>query len=444
MTQLSVFELDVLGGYVGIVTKATAVLLVGAGIAALLHTASAAIRHGAWLLALTCCLLLILLTPFAPPIKVAIQVPAAATIDAPPLPTSTSGGVIKTSSGPVDALPSSTGRSPFPRLALPELRFDTERVLFLGWLLGCVSVLIRVTAGWFGVASLRKRAWTPGSNTWNDAVSNAKSSLGIRRPVTILFSEASCTPLVTGWMRPVILLPPDADDWSPERRRVVLIHELAHVARRDHLANIVAAVASMLLWFHPLVWLAVARLRAEAEQAADDAVLRDGTSGTSYATHLLDFARESNVQYLSAAYGLNIGSRAPLERRIRALLDQSRRRNPAWSAAQMLVAACACTAMIPSAGVRAVPFTSQPSMSRITASSQPGASSQATVSSQPAASSQATASSQPAASSEPTASSQPAAEPRHGRHSRRHGARLHDGEHSDRLGHVGPHHVRHP
>lgn len=168
----------------------------------------------------------------------------------------------------------------------------------------------------------------------------------------------------------------------------------------------VAACASVLLWFHPLVWVAVARLRAEAEHAADDAVIRDGTPGMSYATHLLDFARTSSLQHVSAALGLNIGRRAALDQRIPALLAVSRRRNPAWSAARMMLAACARMAMVPLKGVQTVRLPSSPY------------------------------------TSPPSGSSQVASGTMHFHHGHHHGIRLHDGEHSYRSARVPLHHAR--
>jgi beta-lactamase regulating signal transducer with metallopeptidase domain len=52
-------------------------------------------------------------------------------------------------------------------------------------------------------------------------------------------------------------------------------------------------IACALFWFHPLVWFAFARLREEAERAADDCVLSSGISVIDYAGHLLALARHT-------------------------------------------------------------------------------------------------------------------------------------------------------
>lgn len=135
--------------------------------------------------------------------------------------------------------------------------------------------------------------------------------------VEVRISEEIETPAVTGMLRPVVLLPAEATAWSTERRRLVLAHELAHIASRDCLTNAVAQLAVAAHWFNPLAWLAARRLRIERELAADDRVLDGGASASSYAEHLLALA---TARHAMPAGALAMAEPSQISTRIRAVL----------------------------------------------------------------------------------------------------------------------------
>ena len=87
--------------------------------------------------------------------------------------------------------------------------------------------------------------------------------------------------LVTwGLVWPKVILPRAAREWSRDRVRIVLCHELAHIRRGDWILQIAAQLVRCVYWFNPLVWMACARLRLESEQACDDRVLNLGVERT--------------------------------------------------------------------------------------------------------------------------------------------------------------------
>ena len=129
--------------------------------------------------------------------------------------------------------------------------------------------------------------------------------------------------MTCGVTRPVILLPCAALTWDVSRMRVVLLHELAHIRRRDCLMHCVAQAALALHWCNPLMWMALARLRAERERACDDLVLVAGTRGSDYAEHLLDIARQFRRQGMEVA-AVAMARPSELEGRLLAILDPLR------------------------------------------------------------------------------------------------------------------------
>jgi len=129
-------------------------------------------------------------------------------------------------------------------------------------------------------------------------------------------NERITVPLVVGFLRPLILLPPSADGWSQSQRALVLAHERVHARGRDNLWLLLARLVACAHWFNPLAWMAATRLRSACEHHADTAVVASGASRTDYADTLIAVARE-RVPSMSMAMARMSG----LEGRIRRVLD---------------------------------------------------------------------------------------------------------------------------
>lgn len=179
-------------------------------------------------------------------------------------------------------------------------RAALAHTLFWLWLPGAVLVLARTVAGLFVVRRLVRGSVAPAAHEpFAELLNDNKRALGVTRRLELRVGRERCaapgiaaSPMTWGWRRPTILLPADSCSWDRERVRAVLLHELAHIARNDWAAQVVLArTVCALYWFHPLVWLAAACLRAEAERACDESVLQAGMSAPDYAGHLLAVAR---------------------------------------------------------------------------------------------------------------------------------------------------------
>jgi TonB family protein len=88
----------------------------------------------------------------------------------------------------------------------------------------------------------------------------------------------------------VVLFPAAALSWTSDAKRFALLHELAHVKRRDNWTLLLAKLAQAVYWFHPLVWWLSARLVDAQELACDDCVLEAGVPAPAYAEMLLGVA----------------------------------------------------------------------------------------------------------------------------------------------------------
>jgi hypothetical protein len=169
--------------------------------------------------------------------------------------------------------------------------------------------------------------------------------------VTLLIGRSGTVPVTWGVVYPVVLLPADAAGWTAERRRLVLLHELAHVERFDALTHAVSQLALALFWFNPLVLAAVRRLRTERERACDDLVLASGARPSAYADNLLDIVRSLQAPAPAAA-ALAMARKSEFEGRLLAILDPAVRRARTSRARTAAAVALVLAAAVPLAGAR--------------------------------------------------------------------------------------------
>jgi beta-lactamase regulating signal transducer with metallopeptidase domain len=159
-----------------------------------------------------------------------------------------------------------------------------------------------------------------------EALEAASSQLGICRPVTILIHPHKSIPFVWGILRSCLVLPAAARHWSGEQLRSVLLHELAHVKRRDTSAQLVAQIACAMHWLNPLVWFAAWRFGVERERACDDLVLASGVRPSAYAGHLLEVVTGLSPRRWTQSCGLAMARKSSLEGRLVAVLSENRNR----------------------------------------------------------------------------------------------------------------------
>ena len=196
---------------------------------------------------------------------------------------------------------------------------------------------------------------------WQRVVEQIASDLGIARRVRLLRSNHAAMPATWGVLNPVVLLPADATEWDEDRRRVVLLHELAHVKRSDCLTQLVAQLCCAIYWFHPGVWYTARRVREERELACDEHVLGAGVNACDYAAHLLEVARMCRAPS-GAVVAIAMARSSQLEGRLRAILED--RVGSQWRASRRtrkLAVASLALVTLPLAAMRPVNSTSLPS-----------------------------------------------------------------------------------
>jgi beta-lactamase regulating signal transducer with metallopeptidase domain len=198
-------------------------------------------------------------------------------------------------------------------------------VLATIWIVGALIVLLRLAIGTWKVVQLAHDGARVEDGVWLSLTQRLANRLGVTRPLTLLRGERLAVPVTWGIVYPAVLLPQDSETWSEERRRFVLVHEMAHVKRFDALTQLLAQIAVAVFWFDPLVWIAAHQMRVEREHACDDYVLRDGTAPSLYAGELLEMVRSigdpSHDRAAPAFAALAMARRSEFEGRMLSILD---------------------------------------------------------------------------------------------------------------------------
>jgi beta-lactamase regulating signal transducer with metallopeptidase domain len=322
--------------------------------------ASAAEQHLIWTVGIVASLIVPLLGPALPTVGIPISAAAArmtgaAATQPSAVPTAISESVAtEMRPTPTASVSSATrGRTDSVQTAAAD-HFNLVSFFFVIYFAGIALVLAGIARAHFAIRRLIGQAPPVIDSAWLTLVELLAHRAGVRARVTLLRHEGQVTPLTAGIFRPVVLIPASADGWTPARREAVLLHELAHVTRRDCLTQAIAAIACALYWPHPLAWLAAARLRLERELACDDAVLSRGVRAPDYATHLLEIARSLSAPLPRLA--VSMAGVRELEDRLRSLIDDAKRRRAPGRAITALATGGACTVGLLVAAARPEPI----------------------------------------------------------------------------------------
>src|SRR5688572_12123730 len=319
-------------------------VLAASGLAMLLlrRRASASWRHVICSLAVGALLVLPMMSASLPawevPVALSPATPAVTQSASVPDMTARSTGIAGLPLLPAETL--STTGAQMPARPIPWALW-----LAVVYVAGVVMLVTHLAVARWSLRSIARKATAVTDPDWIALLRACEWDMRVTRPVRLLRSLEQTMPMAFGIRRPTILIPSIADTWSGDRRRAVLLHELAHIARHDCLTQFLASIAAVVYWPHPGVWWMARRLRVERELACDDRVLSIGTGARDYAEHLLELA-----------YALG-GSRAPalavsmarpqqLEGRMLAVLDNARNRaTPARRGAFISLAAALAMVM---------------------------------------------------------------------------------------------------
>jgi TonB family protein len=325
-------------------------VLVLAGLAAyaILRHRSAALRHSVLAASVLAAAAVVPLSLMLPP-AIVVSVPSA--WNSPPA----AGDSIAPPRPADERAVVPVGSAPAP----PVTGSNTARLLLVLWIAGIAVCAAPLLSGLGHLLRTTRRAERLVGGPWVAMAADVSAASGSTQPVALLQTTSPGVLATWGLFRPCVLLPAGAQSWSPQRIRIVLRHELAHVRRRDWCVQLIADLLRTAYWFNPLLWIACSILRRESEHACDDDVLGAGIEPGEYATHLLDIARQCrNRSIWSSAAAMSRPS--TLERRIAAMLNPRLRRTALSRRALLTTAAALVAVTLPLAAVRAAQEAPQP------------------------------------------------------------------------------------
>lgn len=300
------------------------IILCGAWLVARLLRRSAAVRHLVWQAAFVILLLLPPLSYFAPSYGVARFVTGAQESD------------------PYEARPGRTAlilikssyreEPPDPSRTARDLDGYLMTIAFALWLSGAALITLRLAFAYSTILSLRRHSSPTAPRRIAPARLATRVGLKGRWELRTSVHALPATAMTWGLFRPVVLLPQGSAGWSEQWLEAVLLHELAHVRRRDGVTQLLVEFVCAVYWFNPLVWVAARAVRAEAERAADDLVINSGVRPSTYAAGLLELAA-SGAGHRQPPFGyvLSILGGSPIESRISAIIEPNQHRRGANS-----------------------------------------------------------------------------------------------------------------
>lgn len=187
------------------------------------------------------------------------------------------------------------------------------------WLLVLAARLTQTGLSLAHVRRLKRRKVRVADAEWRERVRTLAGALGLRRTITLLESGLIRVPMVIGYLKPVILVPVGILAQLPQDQlEAVLLHELAHIRRRDYMVNLIQGIVEAALFFNPAVWWISSLIREERENCCDDIAIR-ATASKAQLIHALVAFQEYSLAAPAFAVAFP-GRRNPLLDRVKRIV----------------------------------------------------------------------------------------------------------------------------
>ncbi len=180
---------------------------------------------------------------------------------------------------------------------LGTLPVDGHAWLLLGWGLAIAGQVAAIAYQRELLKRLLRHATPAADPALLALVADLSGRIGLRRRPEVMTADSDGSPFVCGLLRPTLILPRGlAGSLDAESLRSVLLHELAHIRRRDLLWDWIPMAARLLYFFHPAAHYIAYRARLERELACDQAAMvLNGQGAALYASTLIEVVSRSSA-----------------------------------------------------------------------------------------------------------------------------------------------------
>jgi len=234
-----------------------------------------------------------------------------------------------------------------------ELRAgDWMAVVVVLWLPFALLQVSRNAWSFLYLRKLKRRSHTA-PDVLTDRFRYWVGACGIRRPVRLLVSGGIASPMATGFRHPAVVLPAGVlAQFNESELDHVLLHELAHIARRDDWSNLLARAVGAVAGLHPVVAWTLRQVARERELACDDWVVARIGEARPYAASLARLFEVCRAQRRAVLATGMAESASRLGERIESLLASGRQFSARTSLLRVALASVALLALV-AAGAQA-------------------------------------------------------------------------------------------
>lgn len=306
------------------------ILAAGAGLVILLTRRSSPGKRYNLLVGLMASFTLVIVATFMIQYQSAVAAEKPAVVECPEFPTDSAGTPISSTTPP--------NHTEFS--FLEYINTHAEMIVLVWFLIVCARC-VQLLTGLHGLQRLRREAKSPGEE-WEEKLRTLSQMLGITQHVRMAESAIARVPMVIGHFKPVILIPAALlTAMQPAEIEAVLVHELAHIRRRDYMVNMLQHLLEIVFFFNPAVLWISSLIKTERENCCDDITLGKTNDKTAYIRALI-CCQEFQAQTPAIAVGL--AGRKNLLGRVNRMVSRS---NHSLSAIEKsLLTVCLVTACI--------------------------------------------------------------------------------------------------